>query len=66
MTRIVHVISGHLDLTPEEFAAHYQPRIDAALARGESFVAALRARTSDPNDETRREASEGLARRGTT
>jgi hypothetical protein len=34
----VNYISGHLDLTPAEFEAHYRPAIDAALARGESFV----------------------------
>lgn len=31
-------ISGHLSLTQQEFALHYKPRIDAALAAGESFV----------------------------
>ncbi len=31
-------ISGHLDLTPAEFAEHYQPQIDAALARGDTFI----------------------------
>ncbi len=36
--KIVNYISGHLDLTPTEFEAHYQPAIDAALARGETFV----------------------------
>lgn len=34
----VNYISGHLDLTPVEFDAHYRPALDAALARGESFV----------------------------
>jgi hypothetical protein len=34
----VNYISGHLDLTPAEFEAYYRPAIDAALARGESFV----------------------------
>lgn len=34
----VNYISGHLDLTPTEFETHYRPAIDAALARGESFV----------------------------
>lgn len=36
--RVVNYVSGHLDLTPEEFEAHYRPAIDAALARGEAFV----------------------------
>lgn len=36
--KLVNYISGHLDLTPAEFEAHYRPAIDAALARGESFV----------------------------
>jgi hypothetical protein len=31
-------ISGHLDLTPEEFEAHCRPAIDAALTRDESFI----------------------------
>ena len=35
---ITNFVSGHLDLTPEEFDAHYRPAIDEALARGESFV----------------------------
>lgn len=35
---IVNYVSGHLDLTPDEFEAHYRPAIDAALARGEAFV----------------------------
>jgi hypothetical protein len=34
----INYISGHLDLTPAEFEAHYRPAIDEALARGESFV----------------------------
>lgn len=34
----VNYISGHLSLTDEEFALHYQPSIDAALSRGESLV----------------------------
>lgn len=34
----IHHISGHLDLTPDEFDQHYRPAIDAALARGDSFV----------------------------
>lgn len=35
---ITNFISGHLDLTPDEFDAHYRPVIDEALARGDSFV----------------------------
>jgi len=35
---MTNFVSGHLDLTPEEFEAHYRPAIDEALARGESFV----------------------------
>ena len=35
---IVNYVSGHLDLTPAEFEAHYRPAIDAALARREAFV----------------------------
>lgn len=34
----VNYISGHLDLTPAEFEAHYRPSLDLALARGEGFV----------------------------
>jgi hypothetical protein len=34
----VAFISGHLDLSEEEFAAHYQARIDEASARGCSFI----------------------------
>lgn len=30
-------ISGHLDLTQDEFDQHYQPRILAAIAAGDSF-----------------------------
>jgi len=33
-----YFVSGHLDLTDEEFAAHYEPRISAALASGAAFV----------------------------
>lgn len=35
---MVIFISGHLDLTEVEFKTHYQPLIDEALARGNSFV----------------------------
>lgn len=31
-------VSGHLDLTSEEFAEHYAPRIRAAMTAGASFV----------------------------
>jgi len=37
-TTRIHHISGHLNLTPEEFERHYRPAIDAALARGDGFV----------------------------
>lgn len=33
-----YFISGHLDITPEEFAQHYVPRITQALAEGHNFV----------------------------
>jgi hypothetical protein len=35
---LTNFVSGHLDLTPDEFDAHYRPAIDEALARGEAFV----------------------------
>lgn len=35
---VVNYVSGHLDLTPDEFEAHYRPALDAALSRGEAFV----------------------------
>jgi hypothetical protein len=38
VAQVVNYISGHLDLTPAEFEAHYRPVLDAALARGEAFV----------------------------
>jgi hypothetical protein len=31
-------ISGHLDLTPEEFAEHYVPQLEAALKEGDNFI----------------------------
>jgi len=31
-------VSGHLDLTPEEFDVHYKPRIDEMVNRGCGFV----------------------------
>lgn len=33
-----YFVSGHLDLTLEEFREHYAPRITAAIARNASFV----------------------------
>ena len=33
-----YFISGHLDLTEEEFELHYRPRIDQAIEAGCSFV----------------------------
>ena len=35
---ITSFVSGHLDLTLSEFEEHYHPALDAALARGDSFV----------------------------
>jgi hypothetical protein len=34
----VAYVSGHLDLTEEEFARHYVPQLEAARARGCRFV----------------------------
>lgn len=34
----VHYVSGHLDLTDEEFAAHYAPLLRDAMTRNEAFV----------------------------
>ena len=34
----IYFVSGHLDLTDDEFAAHYAPAIDEARARGGRFV----------------------------
>lgn len=31
-------ISGHLDVTQEEFREHYEPRINEAIAAGHNFV----------------------------
>lgn len=33
-----YFISGHLDISPEEFRTHYKPKIDSALAEGAKFV----------------------------
>ena len=38
MKELVGFVSGHLDLTEEEFARHYVPQISGAAARGCSFV----------------------------
>ena len=35
---IVAFVSGHLDLTDEEFVAHYVPQISAVAAQGGRFV----------------------------
>jgi hypothetical protein len=34
----IYFVSGHLDLTEDEFAKHYQPQLDAAIAEGAGFV----------------------------
>jgi hypothetical protein len=34
----INFISGHLDLTKEEFNKHYKPLLDAAIDRGEFFI----------------------------
>lgn len=34
----IAMISGHLDLTPDEFEMHYKPLIDDAIAQGCFFV----------------------------
>ena len=31
-------VSGHLDLSPEEFGEHYEPALRAGMARGSAFV----------------------------
>lgn len=35
---ITYFVCGHLDVTEEEFAKHYEPRLNAAVAEGASFV----------------------------
>ncbi len=35
---IINFISGHLDLTQEEFDEHYRHQIDDALEKNQSFV----------------------------
>jgi len=34
----IAMISGHIDLTPQEFETHYTPRIDEAVAQECDFV----------------------------
>jgi hypothetical protein len=34
------MMSGHLDLTPQEFEEHYKPLIDQAIAEGCDFIVA--------------------------
>lgn len=34
----VYFVSGHLDLTEEEFATHYKPQIDKATASDGKFI----------------------------
>jgi hypothetical protein len=36
--KLIHFISGHLDLTQQEFDAHYRPAIDQALKQNEHFI----------------------------
>src|SRR5579862_8027414 len=31
-------VSGHVNITPEEFALHYVPKLSIALAKGDDFV----------------------------
>jgi hypothetical protein len=38
MSTLVAFVSGHLDLTDEEFATHYLPQIAGAVARGCRFI----------------------------
>ena len=35
---MIYFISGHLDLTKEEFEQHYIPAIDKALSEGAGFI----------------------------
>jgi hypothetical protein len=32
------MISGHIDISPSDFASHYVPAIDLAISRGEYFI----------------------------
>lgn len=34
----IYFVSGHLDLTEEEFKEHYVPQLNAALSKGDSFI----------------------------
>jgi hypothetical protein len=36
--QMVYFISGHLDVTPEEFKEHYQPKIEEVMGDGGYFV----------------------------
>jgi hypothetical protein len=38
VSNATHYVSGHLDLTEEESATHYEPLLRAAMDRGEAFV----------------------------
>lgn len=38
MSMTTYFISGHLDVTPEEFTQHYVPALVDAIAGGHSFV----------------------------
>ena len=35
---LIAFVSGHMDITPEQLAQHYLPRLDKALAQGHLFV----------------------------
>ena len=34
----VAFVSGHIDITPQQFSTHYAPALDAAIHRGDAFV----------------------------
>lgn len=36
--KTIAFISGHMDITPEQFAQHYHTRLDEALSQGHHFV----------------------------
>lgn len=38
MAKQTAFISGHLDITPDEFKQHYIPIIDSAISKGWNFV----------------------------
>jgi hypothetical protein len=42
-----YFVSGHLDLTEAEFAAHYVPRLNAAIAEGDAAFLVADARGCD-------------------